>query len=216
MIRINLLPVREVEREAGRRQETRLVYLSAVLVLVVLGGIEVASRLRLVPLKREYAQLQADIVALDKKSEELTKLETERKDLEEKLKTIATLEAKKIGPVNVLSDLSEAAPDQVWLLEFKETGGLATISGLGLDDQTIADFMRKLAASPYFDGVDLVETAQSELDGVQLKRFVVNARLSYSGKSLGAAPRNLKFPEPSRQNGPKRGRTPAQRKGNRA
>jgi type IV pilus assembly protein PilN len=216
VIRINLLPVREVEREAGRRQETRLVYLSAVLVVVLLAGIEVGSRMRLAPLKREYAGLQADIVALDKKSVELTKLETERTELEEKLKTIATLEAKKIGPVNVLADLSDAAPDQVWLLEFKESGGLATISGLGLDDQTIANFMRKLGASPYFDSVDLVETAQSELDGVQLKRFVVNARLSYSGKSLGSAPRNLKFPDASKQNTPKRGRTPAQRKGNRA
>lgn len=215
MIRINLLPVREVEREAGRRQETRLVYLTAALIVVVLAGIEIGSRMRLAPLKQEYAKLQTDIVALDKKSIELTKLETERKDLEEKLKTIATLEAKKIGPVQVLADLSDAAPEQVWLLEFKETGGLATVTGLALDDQTIANFMRKLSASPYFDGVDLVETAQSEQDGVQLKRFVVNARLSYSGKDLGSAPRNLKFPEPSKQIGPKR-KGPAQRKGNRA
>ncbi len=214
MIRINLLPVREVEREAGRRQETRLVYLSAALVLVILAGIEVGSRMRLAPLKHEYAKLQTDIVALDKKSVELTKLETERNDLEEKLKTIATLEARKIGPVNVLADLSDAAPEQVWLMEFKETGGLATISGLGLDDQTIANFMRKLATSPYFDGVDLVETQQFEQEGIQLKRFVVNARLSYSGKSLGDAPRNLKFPEPSQERG--RGKRPAQRKGKRA
>ena len=215
MIRINLLPVREVEREAGRRQEARLVYLSVALVVVVLAGIEVASRMRLAPLKAEYAKLQSDIVALDKKSAELSKLEGERKELEEKLKTIATLEAKKIGPVNVLADLSDAAPEQVWLLEFKETGGLATISGLGLDDQTIAKFMRNLDGSPYFDNVDLVETTQSELDGVQLKRFVVNARLSYSGKNLGAAPRNLKFPEPSKQLPGKRPAAPA-RKGNRA
>ena len=214
MIRVNLLPVREVEREAGRRQETRLVYLCAALVVVILAGIEVGSRMRLVPLKKEHTQLQAEIVALDKKSAELTKLETERKDLEEKLKTIATLEAKKVGPVNVLADLSDAAPEQVWLLEFKETGGLATISGLGLDDQTIANFMRKLDTSPYFDGVDLVETQQSEQEGVQLKRFVVNARLSYSGKALGAAPRDLKFPEPSKQNGKRQ--PPAQRNGKRA
>lgn len=215
MIRINLLPVREVEREAGRRQETRLVYLVVALVLVALAGIEVGSRMRLTPLKEEHARLQADIVALDKKSTELAQLETERKDLEEKLKTIETLEAKKVGPVNVLADLSDAAPEQVWLLEFKESGGLATISGLGLDDQTIANFMRKLGASPYFDGVDLVETAMSEQEGVQLKRFVVNARLSYSGKDLGAAPRNLRFPEPSKQGGGRRP-NPAQRRGGRA
>ena len=178
----------------------------------MLAGIEVGSRMQLGPLKKEYAKLQSDIVALDKKSAELAQLETEKKDLEEKLKTIATLEAKKVGPVNVLSDLSDAAPEQVWLLEFKESGGLATITGLGLDDQTIANFMRNLDGSPYFDGVDLVETAQSEQDGVQLKRFVVNARLSYSGKALGAAPRNLKFPEPSNKGNKRKD----QRKGGRA
>ena len=216
MIRINLLPVREVEREAGRRQETRLVYLGVALVAVALGGVEIASRLRLAPLKTEHAKLQADIVALDKKSEELTKLEGQRKDLEEKLKTIATLEAKKIGPMQVLADLSDAAPEQVWLMEFKESGGLATISGLGLDDQTIANFMRNLGGSPYFDNVDLVETQQTEMEGVQLKRFVVNARLSYSGKALGAAPRNLKFPEPSKGGTAPAKRNPAQRAGKRA
>ena len=46
-------------------------------------------------------------------------------------------------------------------------------------------------------------------DGIQLKRFVVNARLSYSGKALGAPPRDLKFPEPSKGGAKKR-------KGNRA
>lgn len=215
MIRVNLLPVREVEAEAGRRQETRLVYLSVVLVMAILGAAEVWSRMALAPLKAEHAKLQADIVALETKTKELTKLEAERKDLEEKLKTIATLEAKKIGPVQVLADLSDAAPEQVWLLEFKETAGLATITGLGLDDQTIANFMRNLAASRYFDGVDLVETTQSEQDGVQLKRFVINARLSYSGKDLGAVPRGLKFPEPSKGAPAKRPGQP-QRRGNRA
>jgi type IV pilus assembly protein PilN len=216
VIRVNLLPVREVEAEAGRRQDTRLVYLTVVLVVTMIGGLEVWSRMRLAPLKAEHAKLQAEIVALETKTKELTKLETERKDLEEKLKTIATLEAKKIGPVQVLADLSDAAPEQVWLLEFKETAGLATITGLGLDDQTIANFMRNLAASRYFDGVDLVETTQSQQDGVQLKRFVINARLSYSGKDLGAVPRGLKFPEPSKGAPNKRPGQPPQRRGNRA
>jgi type IV pilus assembly protein PilN len=97
----------------------------------------------------------------------------------------------------VLADLSDAAPAEVWLLEFKEIGGLATISGLGRDDQTIANFMRNLGKSHFFDGVDLVETMQTEQDGVSLKRFVVNARLSYAGKDLGRVPRDLKFPQPS-------------------
>ena len=214
MIRINLLPLREVEREAGRRRETRLVYLALAFVLVVLAGIEVVSRSQLSPLLATQAKLKTEITVLEKKTTEYTKLDGERQDLEEKLKTIASLEAKKGGPVGVLSDLSDSAPEQVWLLEFREIGGLATISGLGLDDQTIANFMRQLSKSRYFDGVDLVETMQSEQDGVQLKRFVINARLSYAGKDLGPAPRDLKFPDPIDKGGGKNPRQ--QRRGNRA
>ena len=72
MIRVNLLPVREVEREAGRRQEMRLVYLSAALVVAALLAVEVTSRLRLSPLRDEQKKLQAEIVALDTKTKELT------------------------------------------------------------------------------------------------------------------------------------------------
>ena len=63
--------------------------------------------------------------------------------------------------------------------------------------------MRNLSTSAFFNDVDLVETTQAEQDGVQLKRFVVRARLSYSGKPLPTGPSGvLKFPEPPRAEPP--------------
>jgi len=210
MIRINLLSVREVEREAGRRQEGRLMVLGTVLVLAILLVIEAGSRMRLAPIRAEHEKLRSEMTALDAQTKEITELTHRRSDIEEKLKTIASLVQRKVGPVQILADLSDATPDQVWLLEFTENGGAATITGLALDNQTIAAFMRRLGGSPYFTDVDLVEATQSEQDGVSLKRFVVNARLSFSGKPLLPAAPNLKFPEPSK-------RPPTQqRKGSRA
>lgn len=214
MIRINLLSVREAEHEAGRRRDERLVVLGAALLVTALLGAELTSRLRLVPIRAEHRRLVTEVAALDQQTKELNQLEQQRGELEEKLKTIAQLEARKVGPVQVLSNLGDAAPNELWLLEFTENGGLGTISGLALDNQTIAAFMRNLARSPYFSNVDLVETTQSEQDGVPLKRFIVNARLSYSGKPLPPAPANLKFPEASKQ--PPTAPKPNGRKGNRA
>lgn len=214
MIRINLLSVREAEHEAGRRRDERMLVLSAALLITFLLAVEVTSRLRLVPIRSEHQQLVTEVAALDSKTKELTELEAQRGELQEKLKTIALLEERKVGPVQVLSNLSDAAPDQLWLLEFTEFGGLGTITGLALDNQTIAEFMRTLGSSPYFSSVDLVETTQSEQNGVPLKRFIINARLSYSGKTLGPAPTDLKYPEPSKQLPP--GPVPNARKGNRA
>jgi len=199
MIRINLLSVREAQREAGRRQEGRLMVLGTVFVLALLLVIEVGSRLRLAPINAEHERLRSEITALDAKTKEITELERKRNDIEDKLNTIASLEQRKVGPVQILADLSDATPDQVWLLEFTENSGAATITGLALDNQTIAVFMRRLGGSPYFSDVDLVEATQAEQDGVQLKRFVVNARLSFAGKPLPPASRNLRYPEPSKQ-----------------
>ena len=184
--------------------------LGTVFVLALLLVIEVGSRMRLAPIRAEHERLRSEITVLDAKTKEITELEHNRNDLEAKLKTIASLVQRKVGPVQILAGLSDATPDQVWLLEFTENAGAATITGMALDNQTIATFMRKLAESPYFISVDLVEATQTELDGVALKKFVVNARLSFSGKPLPPASPNLKFPEPSKQ-------PPAQpRKGSRA
>lgn len=197
MIRINLLSVREAEREAGRRQESRLIFLGGMLVVALLAVIEVRTRLQLGPIRAEHEQLQAELKVLDAKTKELGELEKNRHELAEKLKTIELLEQRKVGPARVLADLSDAAPEQVWLIDFTENAGAATITGLAFDNHTIATFMRNLSGSPYFADVDLVETTQAEQqDGAQLKKFVVKARLSYSGTPLAPAPPDLKFPEP--------------------
>jgi type IV pilus assembly protein PilN len=204
MIRINLLSVREAQAEAGRRTESRLIVLGGVLVLALLLFVEVWSRMQLVPVRAEYEQLQSDLKLLEAKTTELTALEKNRKELDEKLKTIETLQQKKVGPAKVLADLSDSAPDQVWLLEFTEDQGAATITGFAFDNQTIASFMRKLSESHYFSDVDLQETTQAVKEGSQLKRFVVKARLSYTGTPLPPAPPNLKYPDAAKGNGPER------------
>jgi type IV pilus assembly protein PilN len=211
MIRINLLSARETEREVGRRAESRLIVLGAALAVTMLLGIEVWSRMRMIPVRAEYADLQAQIKVLDTKTAELSDLQKNKAELDEKLKTIRSLQQKKVGPANVLADLSDAAPEHVWLLEFTEDNGAATITGFAFDNQTIATFMRNLGTSKYFTDVDLVEatqTNQKDQKEIQLKKFVVKARLSYTGQPLAPAPPNLKYPE-----APKGG-VPA-RKGNR-
>ena len=201
MIRINLLSLREAEREELLVRQRRRIVLGASAAVVFLLAAEVGSRLQLRPIRAEHARLQAELVRLTAESKEIRVLDSLQRDLEEKLKTIKLLEDKKVGPVKVLADLSDAIPDPLWLLDFTENGGAATVTGLALDNQTIATFMRNLSASPFFADVDLSETTQSEQNGVPLKKFVVNARLSYAGKQLPPAPANLKYPNPPKQPG---------------
>lgn len=194
MIRINLIPAEEVRRSAGKRQEMAigtLVIGVAVALLVLVHGWQ---QLALMSAGRAQRGLDRQIAELKGPYEAVVKMEREKKQLEEKLAVIHQLEAKKVGPVRVLSDLSDATPDKLWLTEFVETNGAVRLSGLGVDEQTVADFLRRLDASPYFGGVDLEETSQVENAGVKHKRFVIRASVDYAapptpaGRTAAATP----------------------------
>ena len=155
MIRINLLPTEEVERAADQRQQI------ATVGLVVAVGVLVQA------IVGPYA--------------EVLKIQAQQKELQEKLDVITKLEARSGGPVRVLTDLATATPDKLWLTEFAEVGGNAKMSGFSVDEQTIADFLRRLGASSYFAGVDLEETTQVTQENVKQKKFTLRASVNYAG-----------------------------------
>ena len=83
----------------------------------------------------------------------------------------------------MLDDLSVATPEKLWVVEFSEAGGNTKMVGLALDNETIADFMRRLQKSPYFFAVDLEETTESkEEDLAGFKRFSIKANVDYAGR----------------------------------
>lgn len=180
MIRINLIPAEEVKRSAGKRQQMAIGVVAlgctAMLLLVTHGW----QQLALMSATRTSARLERQIAELKGPYEAVMQMERQKKELQEKLAVIHELEAKKVGPVRMLSDLSNATPEKLWLTEFVETAGALRLGGLGVDEQTVADFLRRLAASPYFVGVDLEETSQVQTDGVKHKRFVIRATIDYA------------------------------------
>ena len=64
----------------------------------------------------------------------------------------------------------------------REAGGAAVLSGRGLDNQTVALFMRNLENSPYFANVELVETKQVEDGQAKLKEFAIRSSVIYAGR----------------------------------
>lgn len=117
-------------------------------------------------------------------TKEVGQLEKNKKDLEAKLKVIADLQRKKMGPVHILDNLSASTPEQLWLTEFVDTAGSVSFTGMAVDNQTIASLLRALSGSSYFSNVDLVETSRMEQTGglPPLMKFMVKAQLTYSGR----------------------------------
>jgi type IV pilus assembly protein PilN len=188
MIRINLLPEQETARAAGRRQELAV----GVLVLgVLVFGLILAhtwQKARMVTTNRAMRQVQEQLANIQGPYADVTRMEAQKQELRDKLRVIAQLEAKKVGPVKILSGLSDATPDKLWLTEYSDVAGTLKLTGLGVDEQTVADFMRRLSGLSFFRSVDLDEASQVSQDGAKLKKFVIRGQIDYGGPTEPAPP----------------------------
>ena len=191
MIRINLLPVEEATRAAERRQDLAFGSLVIGAAVLVLLGAHAWQGLRIRSVSRELERTAKAIADIDGPYADALHLDQQKQELRDKLRVIGQLEARKVGPVRILADLSGATPDKLWLTEFADQGGALRLAGVGVDEQTVADFLRRLGSVPFFRSVDLDETSQVEQDGVKLKRFVIRGQIDY-GMQGGVAQASAK------------------------
>ncbi len=195
MIRVNLLPVKELRAEVSRRRDLTVGGIVLGFAALVFIGLYLYQVYRLSQLHSELTSLRSEIQALNIKVKQVGELQNRIKEFTSKNKIIADLDGKKIGPVRVMETLSAATPSSLWLTEFKDTNGKLVINGLALDNQTIAEFLKALAAASYFRDVELVETTQPGPAVGPYKKFSIKTNLSYqpvppagSTKAQGSAP----------------------------
>jgi type IV pilus assembly protein PilN len=190
MIRVNLLPVKDAERAIGRRQRLSIAALGLCIVLLIMLLPFLYQGRRLASLDRRIDEVQKQIQQYSAQVKEVHELDRLKQDLKTKLRIIEELDDKRVGPARVLDDLSLATPENLWLISFEEASGATTFTGMALDNETIARFMRRLQDSPYFYSVDLVETSRNTrpasatpgAGNLSFTRFIVKAQIDYFGK----------------------------------
>lgn len=186
MIRINLLPPQEAQRAAGRRRDLALGVGALVVVGVFIVGWDAVQWWRVHATQRAYDRTLQENHDIAGPYKDVMALIQQKRELGDKLRVIERLEAKKVGPVRILADLASATPPKLWLTEFADTGGTLKLTGLGVDEHTVADFMRRLASLPFFQDVDLNETSQVAQQGAKVQKFVIQTRLDYAATAPGA------------------------------
>ena len=156
--------------------------LSLVVSLVACFFVYSSTSAAVVALTGEKESSTAALARLQETTKDVKDLQKKKDELNSKLLVIAKLKRSKVGPVHVLDDLNMALPEKSWLTEIKEASNIMKVGGYALDNQTLAVFMKDLAASDYFDEPDLVETKQSTVKGVKINLFTLQAKINYAGK----------------------------------
>ncbi len=169
MIRINLLPVRQVQkREVGRQ----VLILAAV---IIVGGLvgnylwysdRESAREKL---STQITDTQRRITELEKVIGEVNNINKRKKEVEDKLKILNELRKLRSGPVRMLDALATATPKKVWLSDFNEQSNQVKITGKALSHEDVAELMRGLAT--------VVWTPKGMGRVVERKRDALNVRV---------------------------------------
>lgn len=176
MIRINLLG-EKVDRLREYVLQLLIFGGSVALLVLLCVGTQIYLDTRVASLESEQAELQVKLTKLKQTTRKVEGLEKKKLLLKEKLRTIATLKAKKHGPVHVLDEINSRIPERAWLTGLTEQNGTLQITGVALDNQTIATFMNQLEQSPFIKEVDLIHSTQSVIQDAKLKEFSVSVVL---------------------------------------
>lgn len=181
MIRINLLPVRKLKK---RLQARNLVIGFVVSLMVLAAGLTFTAmhiKGQIKTLEATKAAKQAEKASFDAILAEIGQLKKDKEALELKLGIIRNLKRGSLLTVRVLDEIANLTPpSRMWILSLSQSPTQVTISGIALDNATIAQYMRSIAASPIFASVDLASSAVTDIAGKKLKSFGMTLNIQQS------------------------------------
>ena len=199
MIRINLLPHRELKRSARQRQFYVLASLVAgfaVLILFFVHGI-ISARISYQAQRNQY--LEREIANLDKQIDEIKKLKEQIQVLLARKKVVEALQINRSETVRLLDQLVRQLPDGVYLKGIKETGARVDLTGFAQTNARVSTLLRNLESSPWIESPTLVEIRAVTQSNAKLSEFNLNFRIAQAKQEVKPSAK------PSAKPGPKPG-----------
>jgi type IV pilus assembly protein PilN len=193
MIRINLLPIREIKKQAALRHQLDIFAAALVAMVVAVGLVWLLDQRTLGQLETEKAGWRIELDRLKPIVDEVNALEQRETFLNTRIETIRRLRSNQRGPVHVLDELSRNLPEQTWLETIDEAAGVYKVGGFALTNFAVADLLRNLQRSKEFAGVDLVSSEQVVIATREIKKFIIQfqraAALTKANATASTAPR---------------------------
>lgn len=174
MIRINLLPYREKEKKENLQRQIVLLAGSLALFLLVLGAVYLYFSTSISGLEKSIQEADAKLVVLNKKVGDIEGFKRDKKDVEQKLGVIKSLESNRLFPVRMLDELNLLVPARdIWLERINQTGNDLRIEGVARNNDVVARFMKSLEKAGFIQTVDLMGTKEKEVSGIKLQQFIL-------------------------------------------
>lgn len=177
MIRVNLLPHREMRR---RRQQKQFLITLGVVVAAAAGlwlivHTTLSSTFDDQISRNQY--LEGEIVKLDKEIADIKKLKEMTASLLARKKVVETLQSNRSDVVHLLDELTRQLPEGIYLKTIKQNGNRVTINGFTQSQARVSTLMRNLESSPYLENANLIEIKAVTTPSSRVNEFTLNVSL---------------------------------------
>lgn len=176
MIRINLLPHRELARASRRRQFTVLlgVAVAAGLVAVILGHAVIAAQQSNQDARNAF--LTQEIAKLDSQIGEIKKIREQTQALLARKQVVETLQSNRTEVVHLFDQMIRLLPEGLYLKSFKQAGDVVTMTGYTQSSARVSTLMRSLDDSPWFESANLVEIKAATVNNLRANEFILTVK----------------------------------------
>lgn len=187
MIRINLLPHREIKRKARQQQFSVLAGITLFLGILTVGTVHLMITGQIEHQESRNTYMTKQIAVLDKQIDEIKKIRAQTEELLARKKVVETLQDNRSDVVHLLDQLVRLLPDGVYLQSIKQSNQVINLAGYAQSNARISTLMRKLESSPWLGSPSLVEIKASQVNQSRLNQFNLNVTLIRSPQNTEAA-----------------------------
>ena len=193
MILINLLPHREASRKRRRDTFYAALALSAVVGVVISGGIYVWFAAQISDQQGRNAVLASEIKRLEGQIKDIATLQAEIAALRARQQAVEDLQADRNMPVHLLNELVKQLPDGVYVSSLKQENQTITIQGVAQSNERVSELLRNLSnRSPWLSRPELGEitagnVALTQRDVRRVANFTMRVKLLRASEAQKAA-----------------------------
>jgi type IV pilus assembly protein PilN len=177
MIRVNLLPHRQIRREARQREFGLMALFSAIAAsaIIFLGYTYINAKIN--AQTERNTRLDTAIVKLDKEIADIKDLKDQISTMLERKQVVENLQTNRSQAVVVLDELSRQLPEGMYLKNIKQQGNVISIEGVADTNARVATLVRNLSTSNWMESPSLVEIKSVMVNTLKQNAFALNVNI---------------------------------------
>ncbi len=177
MVRINLLPHRQIKRAAKQREFGLMALFAAVaaLAIIFLGWTYLSAK-KQTQLERN-TRLEQAIAKLDTEIADIVELKGQINNVLERKRIVENLQTNRSQAVVVLDELARQLPEGLYLTSIRQTENVITMQGVADTNARVATLVRNLESSVWLEQPVLIEIKTTTVNNAKQNDFTMNVNL---------------------------------------